>query len=80
MSLSDWYPIITYIGAAISFITVGIKIGKTLQTIDHVVQDNKEIRKELKEINTRIEKEHGKDQKEHNIRLEAILEKLVDKA
>jgi len=59
--ISDWITLISYTGAVISLVSLGIKIGRILQKLDHVIEeveklkhDNKEIKTELKDLDKRV--------------------------
>lgn len=59
--ISDWITLISYTGAVISLVSLGIKVGRILQKLDHVIgeveklkQDNKEIKTELKDLDKRV--------------------------
>jgi len=50
----DWIAIVSYAGAIVSLMSIGIKIGRILQKLDYVIVEVEKLKQEVKDHEKRL--------------------------
>ena len=53
-SVTTWYDLIPVFGIVVTIAGISLKAGMILQKLDHVIDDVKDIKRELKELDKRV--------------------------
>lgn len=52
--IPDWITLVSYAGAIVSLMSVGIKIGRILQKLDYVIAEVDKLKQDVKDHDKRL--------------------------